>query len=415
MKLYRFPDNKRTHILLGAFLLIMLLLARDTQYALYLVGFGRSYAITVGVMAAAGAAFAVVNRKHLKAIFTDRRMLLLILVTVLHAVPVLVKQDWQPMHITILLGMYFAIFLSYFMTLEEVGKYFVAFMTVLSAYSLLAVYLLRIPVDMGLIRVPTFINAGYREFYNFGLAFPSIVEVSKRNFGIFREPGVYQFFLTVALLLTNYTLTWKKKWQFWAVNGILSITLLSTFSTNGVFQLALLAIVLFFDKKIYRDKRALLAAAAAVAAVAAVAVYACIRKNALYDTMYEMVMKLFTNTGSMDSRLDAIFMDLEFFLRSPLFGNNIATVMAAVEHNTTSTLLLYAFYGIFGGTLNVIAWLFFVWDKERKAWVNLMLAVIMFISINTQNLVWDNMFWVFPMMALVERGLPLLDKGSRKQ
>lgn len=414
MKYYRFPENKITKLLLGAFLLVLLLLGRDTQYTLYLVGMNLSYGITVALTCALGAAFLIRNRKELKGILLDRRILLLVFVTLVHAVPTFWKQDWQLMHITLLFGIYVAVFLSYFLTVEDIAKYFVTFITVLAVYSLLATYLLRIPADAGVLRVPTFINAGNREFYNFGLAFPSIVEVSKRNFGIFREPGVYQFFLIVALFLVNYTLTWKKQWQLLAVNAILAVTMLTTFSTNGVIQLFLLAFVLFFDKKLYKDKRALAAVAVMAAGVLAVVAYSFLQKNALYETMYEMVVKLFSNTGSMEARTEAIRVDLEIFLQHPLVGEKIATVMAATDHNTTSTMLLYTFYGIVGGTLNVAAWLFFIWNRERKLWVNLMLVLILFMAFNTQNLTWNNMFWLFPMMALAERGLPLLDKGSRK-
>ena len=40
----------------------------------------------------------------------------------------------------------------------------------------------------------------------------------------------------------------------------------------------------------------------------------------------------------------------------------------------------------------------------------LILLPILFLSFNTQNLVANVFFWLFPMMALVERGLPLLKK-----
>ena len=38
------------------------------------------------------------------------------------------------------------------------------------------------------------------------------------------------------------------------------------------------------------------------------------------------------------------------------------------------------------------------------------LKLILFMSFNTQNLVANVYFWLFPMMALVERGLPGLKK-----
>ena len=71
-------------------------------------------------------------------------------------------------------------------------------------------------------------------------------------------------------------------------------------------------------------------------------------------------------------------------------------------------MILYAILGFVGGSLNVITWIVFVWEKSRKNWINISFVLIMLMAINTQNLVPDIFFWLFPMMALVERGLPLL-------
>ena len=61
-------------------------------------------------------------------------------------------------------------------------------------------------------------------------------------------------------------------------------------------------------------------------------------------------------------------------------------------------------------TLNVAAWIALVWKRDRNVFGNLILLCIMFMSFNTQNLVANVFFWLFPMMALVERGLPGLKK-----
>jgi len=36
-------------------------------------------------------------------------------------------------------------------------------------------------------------------------------------------------------------------------------------------------------------------------------------------------------------------------------------------------------------------------------------------SFNTQNLIANVYFWLFPMMALVERGLPMLHLSAKKE
>mgnify|MGYP003294427873 CR=1 FL=1 len=45
----------------------------------------------------------------------------------------------------------------------------------------------------------------------------------------------------------------------------------------------------------------------------------------------------------------------------------------------------------------------------------LVLLLILFLSFNTQNLIANVYFWLFPMMALVERGLPVLKFCGKKE
>jgi hypothetical protein len=89
-------------------------------------------------------------------------------------------------------------------------------------------------------------------------------------------------------------------------------------------------------------------------------------------------------------------------------------VLEAVEHNTTSTMLMFAMFGIFGGGLHLISWVALTWDPERKTWVNLALLVIMLMSFNTQNIIADMFFWLFPILALTEKGLPLITAKAGK-
>ena len=123
-----------------------------------------------------------------------------------------------------------------------------------------------------------------------------------------------------------------------------------------------------------------------------------------------MFIRLTTDSDSMLDRQDAVTTNLQFFVKNPLVGDRIAEVLHGTNHNTSSTMLLFAILGIAGGTLNVAAWIALLWKRERNIAGNLILLVILFLSFNTQNLVANVFFWLFPMMALVERGLPLIEK-----
>lgn len=419
MNYYRFPDKKILKNLFGLCLFFLLVLNRDGLYTAVL-GLYPCLLIGYGLIGAIGVAFLAANRRNLKDILRDKRLLAAAVCTVVMLLPMVVKQDWQLMYLNILLCLYIAIFFSFFITAKEIARYYVVILSGLAVYSLAALYILRPMTDSGLLSPVVIRNSIGVEIYHYGLSFVPLTFVKNRNFGIFREPGVYQYFILLGIYLNNYLAQWDKNWKLWLINGILAVTMVSTFATGGVIELGLLIVVMFFDKQWYKDKTIRAAAAVLASAAVAVVVYSILRKTGLYYSLREMLMKFVDNPESTGARVGSIVVNLEFFLRNPLFGEHMRTVLhlvgvsEAVVDNTSSTMILYAVYGILGGTLNVVAWVALVWQKERKLWGNLSLLVILFMSFNTQNLTWNLFFWLFPMMALVERGLPMTHKILKK-
>nr|MBQ8243992.1 hypothetical protein [Oscillospiraceae bacterium] len=415
MKQYPYMNCRFGKIAFGVFLFAMLLLARDTLVTACILGFNASQFLMLGLICVVGMGFLAVHRRQWKEILTDPRILVLLAVTVVILLPMTVKRDWQMMYFSILLCLYLAVFLTYFISYRDAAKYYVLILTALGVYSVLATYFLRILPDRGILSVPVFFNSHDVKFHNFGLAFVSDDFVKNRNFGIFREPGVYQYFIILALFLNNYAVSWRKQSCLWTVNVLLSVTMLTTFATGGVAELGLLAVVVFFDKKLYRDKRFLWLAIGLVAAVILALVVIVIRKGELYWELYGMLVYKFSgDADSSSERITAILMDLDFFLRSPLVGRNISEVLHAVANNTASTMLMLALFGVFGGALHLASWVALAWQKNSSLWVNLALLALLLLSFNTQNLIADVFFWLFPVMALVERGLPKLIELKKK-
>ena len=410
MTRYKLLEGKKGEVLLGIFLFVLLVLSRNTLFTSTILGFGVSQVTMFALVGVTGIWFLLVNRNNLKAIVLDRRILAALAFSVILLLPMVCKGDWQTMYFSVLLCLYVAVFLSYLASMEKIARYFVVFMTCLGAYSILAEYVLAAMVDAGWFRVPVVVYHESRSFYSFGLAFTVIKNNYFRNYGIFREPGIYQFFLILALYLNNDQISWEKSRRQWVINGILALAMVSTFSTGGVIELCLLAAVIFFEKKLYRDKRILAAVAVCGLLGIGALVVIILQKGALYRTLFTMVEKLFVINDSSGSRYEAILVDLDIFLHNPLLGGRFAETLNAVKHNTSSTLLLYAVYGIGGGTLHVAGFTALVWKKDRSFLVNGLLVLILLMAVNTQNFTTDVFFWLFPTMALMERGLPLLEK-----
>ena len=405
MRYYPFPETKTTKILTALFLTALLFLARDTLVTSSILGFNKSQFAMLGLICMAGLVFLICNRKNWKEILLDKRMLVIAVSSAIILLPMLLKRDWQMMYFSVLLCLLTAVFLTYFISYRELAKYYVLILTVLGVYSILAMWVLRpLLIDTGILTMPVFYNQMDVMFHNFFLSFVSDSYVRTRNFGIFREPGVYQYFIILALFLNNYAVTWKRERTWWICNIALAATMLTTLATGGVAELGMLALVVFFERKLYKDKRVLAAVLFCAVLLCVLIGFIVVQQGDLYWEIYSMIIGKFQpGEDSATGRLDAIASDLQFFLGSPLTGAPLAEVLHSVTDNTTSTMILFAGFGILGGCLNVIAWLALIWEKERKLWVNLLLIPVMFLSFNTQNLIADVFFWLFAYMALTER------------
>lgn len=409
MSYYRLIEGKKGQILFGLALFVMLMLSRNSMYTFTIIPFVMAQPSMYCAVGLLGIVFLVQNRNHWKKIMMDSRMIAVLAVTAIFLVPVVVKRDFQAMNFTILICAYIAIFFSFFISCKELARYFVFFMTFLAAYSLITCYLLAPLVERGWFSVPVVNYQNWRIFHNFVFSFPRILAGYLRNFGMFREPGVYQFFLNLALFCNNFLMTWKNIKIKWAVNIILAVTVVSTFSTTGFVVLVLLFAGVFFEEKLYKDRRImLLIAAAGILALIAMVVIV-IQKGRLYNSLYDMIEKLFVINTSSAARYEAVFENFKVFFRNPIFGEKVAVALNVVANNTSSTLLLYAVYGVLGGTVNVLGWLALVWDRKRGIWLNLLLFSTMMMSFNTQNLTADVFFWLFPTMALTEKAVPLIE------
>ena len=417
MKQYPFPKNRWTDIALGVYLFAMLLLARDSLITSVKLGFYRSQFLMLALMGLLGVAFLLYNRRNLRQILTDKRFFLILVLALFFAGVMVLKRDWQMMYFSILVCLIFAVFLTYFTDSATVAKHYVVILTALSIYALIATYVLRKLGYMGVIPHPKSVtNDAGMVFFDYGLCCAVDHRYWHRNFGIFREPGVYQFFLLLGLYLNIYRVCWKKEGVRWFFTIALTVTMISTYSIGGFAELGLFAVFVYLDKKYYRTKLGRWVGFGCIAGAVGVVIAVLIeaqKPEFVYSPLYEfydMFVRLTTPSDSSVDRGSALITDLRMFLRNPLLGSKIAPVLHGTNHNTSSTLILFAITGVFGGLLHLATWVALLWKKERKVFGNLLLVLVFLMSFNTQNLIADVFFWLFPCMALVERGLPARHK-----
>lgn len=406
MKQYPFPN--RPWVRAGLYLLLaaVLLLNRDTLYSGAVFGFYRTQFLLAGCMAAAVLLFLIVRRRDFRELLTDRRTVFALTCAAVLLLPMLAKRDWQLMYGTVLLAVLFAVFASFFLTLQDAARMYLHILCVLCVLSVLGTYTLAPLAKRGMLPVPVVYNSIQQDFYCFGLSFASITAISFRNFGVFREPGVYQFFLILGLFLNHYEADWDSEKKTWLVTGILAVTMVTTFATGGLIEMMLFALVLFFDKGWYRERTGRIAAGAVILLGAGAVAYLFIRKGTLYYGFLDAISKFTTKHDSMTDRVGSIVENAKTFLRHPLFGGNMRATLYAVANNTSSSTLMFALFGVLGGILHAVCWVLFAWRRNGKVWASLCLTVILFMSFNTENLITNPYFWLFPVMAVCQRDLP---------
>ena len=410
---FPFPQKPAYKALFGLYLFLILYLCRVSQVSYYLLGFYKAQFFSLGITLAALVVFLIYQRRHLLQIVLNYRVLLALLFAAAILIPMCIKRDWQMMYFSILLSILLGVFFSYFVTCAQAGKGFCIVMAVLAVYSL-AAFALRPLADRGILTPPVFANAYGGEFYNYILAFVPKTMVRDRNFGIFREPGVYQFFLFLALYLCFYHVAWEKELHMWCCCGILCLALLSTFSTGAIAAMAVLLVTVYFEKKLYRSPLGKLLTAVAFILGAAFLAWLFIRKPPLYTTLLYMVQKVTPGNPSFDDRFESIHINLHLLSFRPRVGREVAYVLEIIPDNTSSTTILFDILGIFSGWLHVIAWLCLVLRGKGHWATKLLCLLALAITFNTQNLISDPYFWIFPILALIECVELLLDRLPKK-
>ena len=87
MKQYPFPDNRIWKGAFGVFMIALLFLARDSMFTTAVIGFNKAQFLMLGLICAAGIVFLAVNHRNLKAVLTDRRMLVIAVFSALMLLP----------------------------------------------------------------------------------------------------------------------------------------------------------------------------------------------------------------------------------------------------------------------------------------------------------------------------------------
>lgn len=275
-------------------------------------------------------------------------------------------------------------------------------------FSIIATYVLHPLVMQGSLNIfPVYTNHTGTPFTDYGFAYVVRWYGFRRNQGYFTEPGVFQFYIFIAIFIEVFYFERKNYLSL----IILFLTLVSTFSTIALIGLIPLIIIYFIKSYKIHIKKHLV-----IFALLSLAIYMFFNNNTFYETVrYSVFEKLHGFDGkSFVVRFESIQNLLKNITKSPLFGSSFVNGFIYIQENyityntmdVTGTFFIYLMgLGIPIGS--VILWNFIKFCDiitRNKSFYTIVIFSILFFSANTQNLVYDLILMTLIFVPYMKRG-----------
>lgn len=407
MKLKRF-NKKNDQLLLVVYMFLLIYLGRSSIIAREVIGLWLSQAILLCLTIFVALLVLFRNIKIWKQIILSKKILLYLVISLFVLIVIVIKHDYHFIYISILFAISIGFLLSFIYDIEILARIFVYLVLFLTLYSLITNYVLRGILFSHRNLLGVFYNSSNIQFINLVFSV-QIDDISYyRNFSIFREPGVFQFYLTLAMMLEIFIVKHKIRIQQ-LILFALAVGILTTFSTNGFIQLVFLTIIYFsilISNGFKLERRNIFIILASIF----LGTYLIWQNNYIYWSVYNMFAKLtdLFNVSTL-SRLDSIVSNIQLFFRSPLIGNKSLIVFDSFGHNTSSSLILYSLFGVIGGSFGAYIWIYFsisltkTMIKPLRLFALIVVLLTAFMSFNTQDLLTDVFFWFFPIIILLDQ------------
>ena len=251
--------------------------------------------------------------------------------------------------------------------------------------------------------LPQIINLSNLTFYTGVVANVSsdFVLYGYRNYGIFREPGVFQFYICLGILFQIY----HKKRLSHAKIVIYIICILTTLSTTGYIALVLM-ILLFFLKKdsCNLTKKIYGCLAFSISFFYLIVFSGFMEKGGMgyaIFSKFQGVENFFTDTHNLNSslviRFGSLLLNIYLFLLHPFLGNGLAGIYTqypiisfdffslVLKYPTDTLFLHFARYGIFFGGFFAYGFYKLSSSFSNQACEKFIITVFFLIELVTEN------------------------------
>jgi len=290
--------------------------------------------------------------------------------------------------------------ISIFIDRKSFVKYYVYLISFITLYSLIMMYIV-IPIFPQIKNFfPGSINAAgnFVRNYFFMFHFEDHIAGAKRNTGIFREMGVFQYFINISLMFILFIkIKWKYK-NFLIIISILGV--ISTFSSTGYFHLISILLAYSLNENMKSIISLLFYGISGI--IILFVINNLLELNILENLRYTF-NRFSSGSSSFDGRYGSIIGNLISWSESPLIGNGIVEgdkiagenyLFRYSIHNTSTTTTLLSFYGILPGLISIFYAVLFIKKLNANIISSILLLVGIMLSINSQRFVFDPLFFI---------------------
>jgi hypothetical protein len=326
----------------------------------------------------------------------DRSIIGLVIVCACLFLGMIMTEDFTGGYFLKIILFVFGYCFSKYVSIDTFVNLYIKCMKYIAAFSLIA-YLFK---DL-IVKIPfiPIVSNGLVDVYFVGLTNINVGNSFDivRNWGPFWEPGVFQIYLIVALMLVLF---YNKKVD----NGkvlLFSITILTTFSTSGYISLAILYIAYVISSNTGKKPIKI------VIVIGIIITFSIIYFTPdFYQLLFGKFDKNSSSSISFISRWYSILGNISVFSKSPIYGvgpNNaniylneylISKWVFSDISNTNAILMNYSMFGAVVGTYYIFKMYLFV-NIFNVKWVTKgLLYLVLLICLSTEPLVYSLLFHI---------------------
>lgn len=336
--------------------------------------------------------------------------LLFLLLFIWIIICIVFKKDFKGYNLSILCGIFLSYIYINIFDLKSILKNFCYIIFFLALYSILTEYFVYplIQKIYGITKIQTseliFSNSVGTPFLNMFFTFPVIISGYIRNFGIFTEPGYYQFYLILALLIISFNSKLFDKKTNIIITIVYLLTIISTFSTAGYMCLGIIIMYLYIKFIIFlkqkNDYQKIIITILITVLMFIFIVFIFLKNETLLNLLKMIFEKLTGNSDSTSTRLTGLFYTIKLMFKYPLFGANIYTVLNNNIIIANTNFAFGAIYGIFEFILLIILQYRFCDKISGKRKYLIICLIILLLSTNNHFFVSVHSFWQIMLIGL---------------